>query len=112
MRSRLDEMQEDPGHAEAFVVAEAVSQGMGLLVGDGALNEIQKSSRTFDGLLKSLVGLAVLGREFAQGGEVSNLRTDHDTPFLPSGWSRRGGLTAGYGTGDLPIRDHDLRLEY
>ncbi|SOE19069.1 hypothetical protein SAMN05442782_0012 [Streptomyces sp. OK228] len=75
-------MQEDPGHAEAFVVAEAVRQGIGLLVGDGALNEIQKSSRTFDGLLKSLVGLAVLGREFAQGGEVSNLRTDHDTPFL------------------------------
>lgn len=75
-------MQEDPGHPEAFVVAEAVRQGMGLLIGHGSLNKTQKSSRAFDGLLKSLVGLTVLGREFAQGGEVSNLRTDHDTSFL------------------------------
>ncbi len=53
------------------------------LIGHGSLNKTQKSSRAFDGLLKSLVGLAVLGREFAQGGEVSNLRTNrwHSLPL-------------------------------
>ncbi|PYC88256.1 hypothetical protein C7C46_01000 [Streptomyces tateyamensis] len=52
-------MQETPGHAEAFVVAEALRQGMALFVGHGTLNEIQQSSRAFNGIRKNLVRLTV-----------------------------------------------------
>ncbi len=78
-------MQENPAHTEALVLAEAVGQSVSLLVGHRACNAIQEISGTFDGSFKGFVRLTVLGREFAQSNEFSDLRTDHDTSLLPLG---------------------------
>ncbi|GAX57605.1 hypothetical protein AQJ27_46625 [Streptomyces olivochromogenes] len=79
-------MQENPAHAEALVLAEALRQSVRLLIAHGACDAIQKICGMVDGSFKSFVRpIIVLGREFTQSNEVGKLRTDHDAPFLLSG---------------------------